>query len=271
MPNANAVTGTREWSDHSLNIAIGCSHNCAYCYARSNALRFKKVVSDDEWIEERQKPNLGGADKRKYNGIVMFPTTHDITPALRDAAFIALRNLLGAGNRVLVVSKPHWDVIDALTKEFDAWKGGNLALRFSIGTLDDRIAKIWEPGAPDVEERVLALELATIRGFDAGVSMEPYLNADAIVEEFRRLKDLSSGTIWIGKMNHIRQRVGKRVPEEEIQRVEHGQRDDVVRGIYDALYRNRKVRWKDSIRAVVGVCTEGPIEGCYPGVIRGGV
>lgn len=26
-------TGTREWSESSLNIAIGCKNNCRYCYA----------------------------------------------------------------------------------------------------------------------------------------------------------------------------------------------------------------------------------------------
>jgi DNA repair photolyase len=244
-------TGTKEWSDHSFNIAVGCSHQCAYCYARATALRFKRVESAEDWGNETLKVPTG-ADRRKYSGVVMFPTAHDITPGLAEPATAVLRNLLDAGNRVLVVSKPHFGVIDSLTVKL-ADRAEQVAFRFSIGTLDDSIRRIWEPGAPSVEERLYSMATAVGRGFVTGVSMEPYLNPDHIVEEFRRMKDLANWTIWIGKMNHVRQRVGNRVPESEILRIEQGQSDDRVREMYAQLRAEPRVRWKDSIRAVVGV------------------
>ena len=34
MKNEKKLFGTREWSKSSLNITIGCSNNCKYCYAK---------------------------------------------------------------------------------------------------------------------------------------------------------------------------------------------------------------------------------------------
>ena len=39
------ISGTKEWSVSSVNCITGCEHNCRYCYARANALRFKRIAS----------------------------------------------------------------------------------------------------------------------------------------------------------------------------------------------------------------------------------
>jgi len=41
-------TGTREWSQHSANLFLGCEHDCRYCYARCSALRFGRIQSAEE-------------------------------------------------------------------------------------------------------------------------------------------------------------------------------------------------------------------------------
>ena len=46
-------TGTREWSEQSINCCVGCAHACLYCYARANALRFGRLTRGGDWAEER--------------------------------------------------------------------------------------------------------------------------------------------------------------------------------------------------------------------------
>ncbi len=48
-------TGTNEWSERTENIQRGCSHNCLYCYASSNAVRFKLRDRNDWEREELTK------------------------------------------------------------------------------------------------------------------------------------------------------------------------------------------------------------------------
>ena len=33
MSNRKGRTGTREWSDVSANVVLGCANDCRYCYA----------------------------------------------------------------------------------------------------------------------------------------------------------------------------------------------------------------------------------------------
>ena len=49
-------TGTREWSEHSVNCRQGCTNGCLYCYARAQALRFGRITSGDAWTQERDGP-----------------------------------------------------------------------------------------------------------------------------------------------------------------------------------------------------------------------
>jgi hypothetical protein len=62
-------------------------------------------------------------------------------------------------------------------------------------------------------------------------------------------------SIWIGKLNNIRSRVSS-VDEQDrkaIQRIEQGQTDGRIREICDALKNHPLIRWKDSIKRVVGL------------------
>jgi DNA repair photolyase len=72
-------TGTKEWAEVTENIQIGCSNNCLYCYAAHNANRYG-LRKRSEWATESLTKR---ADIKSYparDGVVMFPSTHDITP-----------------------------------------------------------------------------------------------------------------------------------------------------------------------------------------------
>ena len=102
--------GTQEWSVKTVNCCTGCSHDCRYCYAKGMAIRFKQVTPE-QWPLERIRPKDVSKRHKKYDGQVMFPSSHDITPNNLDACLTVLKNLLVVGNRVLVVSKPHLECI----------------------------------------------------------------------------------------------------------------------------------------------------------------
>jgi hypothetical protein len=115
--------GTREWSDSSCNICIGCSHGCLYCYARSFRARFDAAVQvPGNWEHQELRPESKLGTDKKGAGVVMFPTTHDLTPEFLPEAATTIRNLLNGGNRVLVVSKPHLSVVRHLCQEFGSQK-----------------------------------------------------------------------------------------------------------------------------------------------------
>ena len=72
--------GTQEWSVKTVNCCTGCSHDCLYCYAKEMATRFMQVTTA-EWPLERIRTKDVNKRHKKYDGQVMFPSSHDITPS----------------------------------------------------------------------------------------------------------------------------------------------------------------------------------------------
>lgn len=125
------------------------------------------VTSIEEW--RQPQPRDLAKSKKHYEGVVMFPTTHDIVPGTLEFCLTALGNLLKAGNRVLVVSKPHLECVKAIGERFADYvtpspNDSVLELRFTIGTDNERLLKFWE-NAPSFEERFQCLKYAFERGF----------------------------------------------------------------------------------------------------------
>ena len=249
--SASPKFGVAEWAEASVNIGTGCSHNCRYCYACGNALWRNQIPSRDEWTTERLKPNPPRA--KKYNGRVMFPTTHDISPFYLEAAVATLRGLLEQGNHVLIVSKPHLICIQRLCREFENFKA-QILFRFSIGSLDESLAAFWEPGAPMIKERVDCLKFAHAAGFATSVSMEPMLaGTDDAVATVNALAPFVTDKIWLGKMNKVSQRVDQRDPEVRRRCIQIGklQCDSEVRRLVETLQGHPKTEWKESVAEVM--------------------
>ena len=78
-------TGTKEWSEYSYNISQGCAHGCLYCYARQMALQNGRIRTAADWQLEILNHRKVSQSYRRFDGVVMFPTSHDITPAVLPA------------------------------------------------------------------------------------------------------------------------------------------------------------------------------------------
>ncbi len=245
--------GTREWAPKNVNCCTGCSHDCRYCYAKGMAIRFKRVTAA-QWPLEQIRNKDVYRHHKKYDGQVMFPSSHDITPNNLNACLTVMKNLLVAGNWVLVVSKPHLECIKAIGQMFGSYKK-QILFRFSIGACDDRILSYWEPNAPGYDERKECLMYAHQEGFQTSVSVEPMLDSANIDTLIGELLPYVTDSIWIGTMNHLG-RFGKgsdMVLQQEIQKIKRGQTDSIINSIYQRHKGNQKIKWKSEIKKVVGI------------------
>lgn len=248
------IQGTREWAVATVDCCTGCSHGCKYCYACRRAVYEGEVPDRDSWLVP--KIRMGDIEKKYplYDGRVMFPASHDIEPQTVDDCLIVLSKLLQAGNSVLVVSKPHLDCIQTIAHTFSSWKR-QLLFRFTITAMNENILSFWEPGAPLFEERVASLSHMYSKGYETSVSIEPMLESNAICKLVDTLQPYVSHSIWIGKMNKIQKRVDTSMPGmyEELLRIRKGQTDERIWEIYNLLRNNSLVKWKESIKKVVGI------------------
>lgn len=245
-------SGTREWAVRSVNCCSGCSHDCRYCYARDMAVRYRQL-KPEQWKEER----IRWKDVRKRHGYIegqlMFPSSHDITPHNLLACLIVLRKLLEAGNRVLIVSKPHLECIKAICRAFEEYKE-QILFRFTIGAMDNEILSFWEPNAPSYEERKEALKHAFQRGFETSVSSEPMLDPDHIDDLIDDLMPCVTNAIWIGLMNHLKRiTMEDEAGKPELQKIRNGQTEDKIMAIYQRLRGNPNIKWKSHIKKIVGI------------------
>lgn len=274
-------TGVAEWAKHKCNIQKGCRHGCLYCYARWSALFYNRIANGSDWTNEVINQEAVDKGYRKRDGVIMFPTTHDITEHNYKQCGIVLQKLLDAGNKVLVVTKGNWDAIMSLILDTPLnWEVGQLEIRISIGALNDSIREFWEPSAPTIQGRLALLyalyDSQPRKGAPTlitSVSMEPLLEPERVEELVAAVDPSVSGKIWIGKLNKMRQRtdwyckslqVGdagtlhgddntmqlKRLIDE-YDRIESHQTDEAVMEIYDKLKDHPKIEWKDSYKEVI--------------------
>jgi len=244
--------GTMEWAVRTVNCITGCAHNCRYCYGRGMAVRYGQV-RHEEWVNQKVR----WTDvRKKYSykkGTVMFPSSHDITPPTLLPCMIVLCKLLEAGNRVLIVSKPHLVCIESICRAFQLYKD-QILFRFTIGAMNNEILSYWEPNAPSYEERKEALRHAFEKGYQTSVSVEPMLDSDHIEPLVGDLDPFVTNAIWIGIMNHLRNiKVEGEIEMAALERIKEGQSRDRIIPIHEALKGNPKIKWKSHIKLIVDI------------------
>lgn len=247
------IRGTREWAVASINCCTGCPHNCRYCYARYDALQ-KGPASYQQWTITTVRPEDVEAAHPLYPGQVMFPTRHDIVEENLEACIRTLCNLLEVGNRVLVVTKPSLSCIKALCNSLARFRE-QILFRFTITARNMKLLSYWEPGAPSYKERLESLKYCHEQGYDTSVSVEPMLDTGDVVAMVKELLPWVSHSIWLGKMNKIDQRVelANELDRIQVETIRAGQSEEKIRFIYQQLRHEPRLRWKESIKQVVGL------------------
>ncbi len=241
----------QDWADKGINISKGCSNNCRYCYAREESVRRHGNVYEN-WVNEQLNQKIIKKGWRKTSKRLMFPTTHDITPGTYDACESALKKLLGAGNQVLVVSKPRFDLIEKLCDALEPYKA-RMMFRFTISARNNEILSFWEPNAPSYEDRVDALIIAHAKGFRTSVSIEPMLDPADIKGLVEDLRGFTTDSMWIGPVKMIRKRtrIDSEEIEREVQKIETGQTPEKLMEVYNLYKNDPLIKWKGHFRKLL--------------------
>ena len=252
------VFGTKEWAAENADDCRGCLHNCWYCYASANNARFKiRSISERDKLEFYDDKILKLLKKAPTT--VMYPTQHDIHLDTINISIITIARLIIARHKVLIVSKPRLECIDKICHVFKGSGEDKIKFRFSIGSPNDETLKFWEPNAPDLADRTASLKTAFRHGYETSVSCEPLLTAN--IEEIKEMVNTSSpyvtDSIWIGKPNMLKSRLTLNQAPADVKaegnRLMLALSDVRIMEIYEALKDNPIIKWKDSIKKIVGI------------------
>ena len=193
-------TGVQEWAKHSFNFQKGCVNGCKYCYARRIMQRFEPDFDFEKPVLHLTK-TAGNLLQKTVDGVIMFPTMHDISPLNKQYYKHYLYMLLNNNNNVLVVTKGNpemFDVIDYIITNCPE-KLYKLELRVTIGSMDNKRLKHFEPNAPKLENRLNILKYAYNKGIRTSISCEPMLDSSALALIY--IAQRYSSEIWFGLAN----------------------------------------------------------------------
>jgi len=255
MPEKKPVFGTKEWASSNVNILNGCQHDCMYCYSKAMSCRQGRKI--ENWKNPTLRKHMLEKEFGKRKGTIMFPSTHDIHPDNIGHILDILEKMLKPGNDVLIVSKPHIQCITAICNLCKPYKD-QILFRFTIGSADYDTLKFWEPNAPSFNDRLTCLQHALDMGFKTSVSCEPMLdnNISTVIE---KIKEYVTDAIWLGKANFLVKRLkingvwGDEEVRTKANQLLAWQSDDNMRELYKQYKNDPKIKWKESIKKVVGL------------------
>lgn len=248
---SKAKFGTREISDFSANIQVGCSNNCRYCYAAHRAVTGGYVKNRDAWGKDflKSSPPIFG---KKYEGVVMYPTTHDITRRYLSAHCHTISQILEAGNELVICSKARLDCMQKVAANCDGYKD-KVTFTITITTLDEAQSVFWEPNAPLPCERIAALQFLHEKGFKTSVIIEPLLQGPcSALGIYQAVSSFVSDAIWIGTMNMVDQRVDISTSDNAmaVAAIKCYQSIDNLRFLYYSMKDLSKVKFKSSVMRI---------------------
>lgn len=241
-------SGINEWADASLSIQTGCISKCKYCWAKANAIEAKLST-----IEKFDKPYLKMSPKLTKDiaeGVVMFPSSHDITLENVDSVIAWVLKLVNDGFSVLIVTKPRYRCIEAICNSLSDFKD-KIIFRFTIGSSSDKYLRFWEANTPLFKERIESLKLAYNNGFTTSLSCEPMLDKDIELVVDAALPFIND-SIWLGTMNSGIKRVSKNgcgtpIILDQVKKLEKHYSGERLVKLYQKYCNNPLIKWKDGL------------------------
>ena len=181
---AKAILSKSQIYDYALNAYVGCQHSCVYCYAKF----MKRFTGHREpWgafvdVKINAPELLAREVKKKKKGRVWISGVCDAYQPLEKKY-----KLTGRCLEILVEQR--WPItiqtksplvlrdIEILKRSTDVEVG------FTITTADEKVRKIFEPGASPIAKRVEALGILHKEGIRTFVMIAPLLpHADGLVD-----------------------------------------------------------------------------------------
>ena len=175
--------GSRAPANWTINVYRGCSHSCSYCFARPtheylgfnsgddfdrkivvkiNAVeKLRAELADPSWARE---PVAMGTNTDPYQRAeAKYRLTRGVLEALTEH---------GTPFSILTKSPLVTRDLDVIT---EAARTLDVSVNFSLGTLDERVWRLTEPGAPNPRRRVEAMAQLSAAGIRTGALMAPIL------------------------------------------------------------------------------------------------
>lgn len=255
VPKLQTKFGTREFSDHSVNIQTGCINNCKYCYAAERAISGGYVKSREAWPNAQLKSmyqQKGSISFKKFDGVVMYPTTHDITSRFLYSHVEAVTALLKAGNDLVICSKTRLHCMERIAEACALYKD-KVTFMVTITSLDEGMSIFWEPNAPLPCERIASLQYLHSQGFMTSVIIEPLLQGPcSALGIYQAVSPYVTDSIWIGTMNSADVRVDVSIPENAraVEAIKLYNSVDNLRFLYNSMKDLPKVKFKSSITRI---------------------
>lgn len=176
--------------DYTINPYSGCSFNCLYCYIRGSKYGIhmeRKLGIKKNAPQLLEKALRSRADRNQYGVIVLASATD---PYLQiDTQTGLTRRLLDIILKyrfpVHIITKSDGILRDLdllekidrkaiLPKDLPGLDRGTI-ITFSFSTIEEKVARVFEPGATSPVIRLQVLKEVSERGFLSGVSMMPLL------------------------------------------------------------------------------------------------
>ncbi len=189
-------------ADYCVNAYVGCAHACVYCYATF----MKKYTGHTEaWgsfvdVKANAAELLRKQMKKAVRGHVMVSSVTD--------AYQPLEVKYRLTRQCLEILLEYQFPVGILTKSPLVLRDLDIIKRFyeievgiTISTDDEKMRKIFEPGAPPIEARISTLRKLKEQGVRTYVFVGPMLpmNPEVLSEKIGKYAD----SILISRMNYV--------------------------------------------------------------------
>lgn len=189
--------------DYCLNPYTGCQVNCRYCYARLFMRRYSgHSEAWGDFVDAKiNAPDVLARQLDKANkGTVWVSSVCDPYQPLEERYALTRRCLEALARKQFPVniqtkSKLLLRDVDVL-KQFE-----KIDVGFTITTDDEEVARLFEPGASPVRERLMALEKIHAAGIKTYAFVGPILpgNPEELVQELEGKVD----RVFVDRMNYL--------------------------------------------------------------------
>jgi DNA repair photolyase len=207
---------SRAPANWTINVYRGCSHACRFCFARPTHEYLGLNIGTDfdtkivVKINAVEKLRAELADPRWQHEPVAMGTNTD--PYQRaEAKYKLTRGVLEAltahANPFSILTKS-----PLVTRDLDILAEANeraaVSVNFSIATLDERVWRATEPGAPNPRRRIDAMAKLSAAGIRTGALMMPILpglsdSPEQLQETVAAINDAGGRLLGIGPL-HLR-------------------------------------------------------------------
>ena len=228
----NAVRGMGfKWS---LNPYMGCVHRCTFCYVRHFEQRADRPSDDRYGTSIRVKVNVADVLRKELSRpswsreqVAIGAATDPYQPAEGRYRLTraCLHELAAASTPIRIITRGPMIVRDLDVLQ-EASRRADVAVTFSIPTLDEQVWRRTEPSTAHPRQRLRALKTLVEGGVRATVGMAPILpgisdRPEQLAEVVRAAREAGACGVWAnvlflraGTKEHFLEALAQDWPEE---------------------------------------------------------